>query len=98
MTTVSVLAEFKQLLRENDFVGDPWGTAMGAHFEVASHLFEKGECPAAWQYRVGWGGNHVETDSPYYDFLIALDAEDLEEIGNYLARICEALKRAGRDY
>lgn len=96
--TLNVVTQFKQLLRENDLKWDPWGTAMSAWFDVASHLFEKGNCPREWQYKPGMGGNHIEEDSYYYEFLQVLDAEQLESIGKLLYRYCEILKLNGKDY
>lgn len=92
------LSEFKELLHENDVAGDPWGVVMGAWFDCAAHLYEKGDCPYDWKYKPGCGGNVIEDESPYFDLFNSLDAEQLTEIGEYLNRISEALKRKGRDY
>lgn len=92
------LSEFKALLRMNDVAGDPWGTIVGAWFDCAAHLYEVGDCPREWRYRPGLGGNVIDKDSPYFDLFNELDAEGLTEIGNYLWRISEALKRKGLDY
>lgn len=94
----TTLREFKELLRMNDVAGDPWGVAMGAWFDCAAHLYEVGDCPREWQYRPGSLGNHIETDGPYYEFFNTLNADQLTEIGQFLWRLCEILKKAGRDY
>lgn len=97
-TLTNPMAEFKELLRMNDVAGDPWGTIVGVWFDCAAHLYEVGDCPAEWQYKPGWGGNVIDTESVYFELFNALNADQLLEIGNYLFRISEALKRKGRDY
>lgn len=94
----SSIKEFKELLRMDDLSGDPWGTSVGAWFICASHLYEIGDCPAEWQYRPGSMGNHIDTDSAYYEMFSEMSAEQLEEIGQLLWRYSELLERHGRDY
>jgi hypothetical protein len=93
-----MLQQFIQLLRENDVKGDAWGVTMAAFFDVASHTYEAGETPAEWQFNVGWGGNHIDTESYYYEFLTERTYNELIEIGNYLHRITAALERKGLSY
>lgn len=97
-TETNVMREFKEMLRMNDVAGDPWGTIMGAWFDCAAHLYEKGDCPREWQYKPGWGGNQLDTESAYFEFFSELDADQLTEIGEYLYRITQALKIKGLDY
>lgn len=97
-TLINPMVEFKELLRMNDVCGDPWGTIVGAWFDCAAHLYEVGDCPPEWQYRPGWGGNVIDNESAYFEFFNGLNADQLLEIGNYLFRISEALKRKGLDY
>lgn len=96
----TIFNEFKELLRMNDVAGDPWAVIVGAWFDCAAHLYEKGECPYEWGYRPGAMGNHIPNaeESAYFDFYSTLNADQLTEIGNYLWRISEALKRKGLSY
>jgi hypothetical protein len=97
-TATNSLSEFKELLRMNDVAGDPWGVIMGAWFDCAAHLYEVGDCPREWQYRPGLAGNVIDEESAYFEYFNGLNASELLEIGNYLYRISEALKRKGLDY
>lgn len=97
-TAISPIKEFKQLLRMNDLSCDPWGVTMGAWFDCAAHLYEKGDCPREWQYKPGWGGNVIDHESEYFEFFNDLNADQLTEIGQLLWRLTEILKRHGRDY
>lgn len=96
--TADKLTEFKDLLRMNDVAGDPWGVIVGAWFDCAAHLYEKGDCPPEWQYKPGWGGNHIDDESIFFELFSEMTAEQLEEVGRYLWRISEALKRKGLNY
>ena len=92
------LSEFKSLIRMNELSFDPWAASMGAWFDCAAHLYEKGDCPREWEYRPGSMGNIIEQDSPYFELFNSLNAEQLEEIGQLLWRYSALLKRHGRDY
>lgn len=98
MKTTNKLSEFKSILRMNDVSGDPWGVCMGAFFDCAAHLYEKGDCPSEWGYNVGWGGNHVDQDSPFFELFYSCSDIELIEIGNYLLRITDILRFKGRNY
>lgn len=97
-TTTNILKEFKSELRMNDYKGDKWAVAMGAFFDVASHLYEKGNVPSEWDFSVGAAGNHIETESSFYFFLENLTYEELIQIGNFLHRLTGILDKSGVSY
>lgn len=97
-TQTNTLAEFKELLKMNDVAGDPWGVCMSAFFDVAAHLYEKGNCPVDWEFKVGWGGNVIDEDSAFFEMFSELDEDQLTEIGNYLKRITDILIAKGKSY
>lgn len=94
----NLIAELKHELIMSDVAGDPWSVTMGCMFEIAAHLYEIGDCPAHWGYKVGWGGNHIEEDGSFRKFLEPLSVEQLIVCGNYVHRVTEALKKRRLDY
>lgn len=92
------LRDFIQELKMNDVKGDAWAVAMGAFFDCAAHLYEKGDCPRQWGFKLGWAGNHLEEDAGFYESFLNADAELLLEVGNFLNRYTALLKRHGKSY
>lgn len=80
---------------------DPWGTAMGALFDIASELDRRGAyIPYAWQYRAGiLGAPDREADA--YGFTLATYLASnaaLEEVGDLLDRWTGILRVGGHSY
>lgn len=93
-----------ELVREDDFKYDPYGSAMSVWFSVADLLVEWGPPypPKDWEFRQAMSGSN--TESYVYQELSPmlkrgeLTADDLLEAGNILNRYVGLLKHAGRDY
>jgi len=91
-----IKTEYK-LMRDR---GDPWGSAMGAWFDLAAELeYRYGETPSEWQYvPPATAGDPREEDSAYFDLFQDASREALVQLGNLLSRYATMLRRAGMDY
>jgi hypothetical protein len=88
--------------------GDPWGSTLSAHFDIAECLYRHGvEVPAEWEYRPSpmiEVGEFPEDDdaSLFYSeievLLVQGHVTNLIHAGNVLARYAAQLKLAGYDY
>ena len=95
---MQALAEFKAELRQRDLADDPWGTAMGAFFDVAEELERRGgDQPTEWQYRSGANGPPEADENTMYDITEA-STELLYSLGDLLYRYTNLCKYHGRDY
>lgn len=78
---------------------DPWGSIMGVRFDICATLDRLGLCPPEWEYRPGAGPDtrpDTEWDLALADGSVTTD--DMIGLGHTLARWCERLREAGRDY
>ena len=80
--------------------GDAWGSAMGAFFDLAAELYNRGDdIPDEWGYRPGaMGGDPRDSDSYNFELFDTADTADLERFGALLHRYTDFLRAAGRNY
>ena len=92
--------DLKQLLREDDLPGDPWGVVMTAWFDVANELhFRDADIPGAWEFKPSpCEGDLREESSAFYEHCLNCDDDVLVEFGNLLQRYSEKLEQAGESY
>ena len=75
--------------------GDRWGSVMGAWFDVASLLHNRGaNIPADWCYRPG--ACDPQEVSSWHEHWDCANDYDLTKFGNLLARYAGALRAAGQ--
>lgn len=92
---MKTLKEFKNEFRL--ICTDTWGDAMGAWFEVAGHLYQRGETiPEQWKYRPGL--SPLDEDSYFNPLFEETESKLLSDIGKFLFRYCQFLKFKGKDY
>lgn len=98
--------------RENFDGGDPWGSTIEAHFQVAYTLMRHGvDVPADWQFSPGMFVPDLEDNNPdnedgegsyigwQFDLLMREGhVSNLIHAGNVLARYAFHLSMAGYDY
>jgi hypothetical protein len=93
------LQQFKTELRILGIECDPWGTAMGAFFECAGRMHKRGlNIPHEWGYSPGIGGDGTDKDDYWHSLFARSGNKQLLEIGNYLHRLTNALRKAGKSY
>lgn len=94
-TYTEILTEYR--LQADNY--DPWGSAMGAWFDVAAELYRRDPdlVPLAWEYRPGaYGISEPET---YFGEICAeTETDALVRLGRVLDRYCDKLRVSGRDY
>ena len=91
--------QMKSALRMDDLRGDPWGTAMGAFFDVAEELDRQGEAvPDGWRYRPGVCGPPDYPESYFGQEISGSHPGELTKFGNLLYRYTAMLDHAGRSY
>lgn len=90
-----------ETFREEYDSGDPWGSVMGAWFNVADALNFVGErgVPDRWQYRAG-AASGAEEGNEYARMLEAgeVSEQELTVLGDWLQERSEALREQGFDY
>lgn len=90
-----LMQEFRLM---GDF-GDAWGTTMGAWFDVAAELYNRGaDIPAEWRYRPGACSGAQEVSDYWAEIFKAYSDAELLKFGRILNRYAGVLKTAGRDY
>lgn len=95
------LSEFKHELRMHDIKYDPWGTAMSFWFQLCDylHFLRRTDVPDEWQYRPSPLGCDIdENDMEQYLNWEEYTTAQLIDMGNFLCRYTNFLKRAGKDY
>lgn len=108
-----------EFLRDSFDEYDPWGSALGAHFDIAECLYRHDqEIPEWWEFRPSPLLDAGDTFDPEWEgyFAAGLEAwatgdlpfwahpdskatfDDMRHAGNVLARYCNLLRLAGKDY
>jgi len=101
-----------EILRDHFDGGDPWGSAIEAHFQICYSLARGGaEIPASWEFRLGAFVPSEDDNDPDnedgdgsllgYEFDLLLRQghyRNLIHAGEILSRYAAQLKLAGRDY
>lgn len=84
---------------------DPYGSVMGAFFDVAEILDADGKgVPDAWQYRAGLGRRTVQdiadggSDLAVMYLNEEISARDLRTLGDFLNEADDETRRLGLDY
>lgn len=88
------------MIRQDDFDGDPFGTTMHWWFAIAETLhFDHGyeTVPAHWEYNPG-SATGKEPDNFACEMIVGAEADDLIAAGNILCRYRQRLGHQGRDY
>lgn len=80
-----------------DYRSDRWGYAMSLLFDVSGELHWR-RCPIPWQYSPGWSQDGRSEERYLRRMLARLSTPRLLELGRFLDRLCDLLRRAGRDY
>jgi hypothetical protein len=98
MTGFNDLREFKNELKM--LLGsDNWATCLDAQFECAAHLWWKSVAvPYEWEYSPGAVSDPREPDNYFYELFDLTEPDILIEIGNFLNRYCEIMRKAGMNY
>lgn len=95
-------SELKAALRQDDLAGDPWGTAMGALFDVADtlHFDRDADVPANWHYHPSILGPTDPDEQTYIGQCLLPDTStgEILRFGNLLNRYADRLRHAGKDY
>lgn len=78
---------------------DTWGDACEAWFEAVGRMNRRGlAIPSEWNYRPGMGSDGTDKESHWYPLFGRCGNKQLTAIAHFLARYCQILKRAGKDY
>jgi hypothetical protein len=89
-----------QYFRENADSFDPWGSVMGALFDIAHELHHRNaDIPSEWEFNPGMGsGDLRDHESSHFEEFAAASESDLIELGNMLNRASDILRAQGKDY
>lgn len=78
---------------------DTWGDATEAWFEATGRMNRRGiDIPSEWNYRPGMGSDGTDKESYWYSLFGRCGNKQLTQIANFLARYCQFIKLAGKDY
>ena len=99
------LADLKRQYKLESDSYDPWGSCMGAFFQLADEMERRGiDHPAEWKYRPGAMGpgdpaEWTEDDEPAFGWeCVHATDEALKSFGALLHRYCGLLEGSGRSY
>ena len=85
---------FRELAADYSPKNDPWGSAMGAYFDVAGVCYERGILVPT--YSPGAAG--PEVDDYAREYLDSLSDEELSKLARFLRTLTHIIDKAGRSY
>lgn len=99
MTTMNTitLKDLKEEFKFSGDSGDPWGSCLSVHFQLADYLHFKrsASVPQHWEYSPGLGS---DIDPEWENFFESTPLEQLIQFGNILERYANILRTQGKDY
>jgi len=95
------LSDLRGLLRMDDIKYDPWGTVMGALFDVCAEIYTRNpsaDILATLEYSPGAGCDPREIESHWFFVYQSTDTGTLIRWARILDRYRALLALAGKDY